>query len=355
MFKMVVCMFKAIFVIIGTIIGAGFASGKEIFTFFNVYGAWGFCGLILAEFIIGFVLYKSFCIILHYNISSYNELIEKLFGKYKFATNVLCNIINIFLLISFIVMVAGFAAYFSQEFGLPYFFGAFLMALLSFITFLKNIDGIVKVNSIFIPCLVVITLLLGLSNTCCFRNITFIPINFSYNFIIKSILYASYNLIIALPILITLKKYVTNLKQAKLVSFVTILFLLFMSVIIFFLLNYYFIDIQTLELPIVYIATQTGFVYKYICGILILGAIFTTAISNGYSFLNNLNFLTRKGYIATATVICLISIIFSHIGFATLLNLLYPILGFLRIIANNLYTIFFKNALKILHFIDISI
>ena len=144
-------MFKAIFVIIGTIIGAGFASGKEIFTFFNLYGMWGFLGLVIAELIIGFVLYKVFCIILGYDVTSYNELIENLFGKTNFATNVLCNIINIFLLVSFIVMVAGFAAYFSQEYALPYFFGAFIMAMLSFITFLKNIEGIVKVNSFFIP------------------------------------------------------------------------------------------------------------------------------------------------------------------------------------------------------------
>lgn len=352
---MVICMFKAIFVIIGTIIGAGFASGKEIFTFFNLYGMWGFLGLVLTELIIGFVLYKVFCIILGYDVTSYNELIENLFGKTNFATNVLCNIINIFLLVSFIVMVAGFAAYFSQEYALPYFFGAFIMAMLSFITFLKNIEGIVKVNSFFIPCLIIVIVILGLKNVNCFVEGTNMPIDFNYKFIISSVLYASYNLIIALPILITLKKYVVNYKQAKFVSFVTMLLLLFMSIIIFLLLNYYFTEIINLELPTVYIATKSGLIYKYICGILILGAIFTTAISNGYSFLNNLNFTSRKNYIITVVLICFSSIVFSHIGFATLLNLLYPILGLLRIIANNFYTVFFKNTLKILCFIDISI
>lgn len=352
---MVICMFKAIFVIIGTIIGAGFASGKEIFTFFNIYGMWGFLGLVIAELIIGFVLYKAFCIILGYDVTSYSELIEKLFGKSNFITSVLCNIINIFLLISFIVMVAGFAAYFSQEYGLPYFFGAFIMAMLSFITFLKNIDGIVKVNSFFIPCLIIIIIVLGLKNTNCFLSIANMPTNSDYRFIIKSILYASYNLIIALPILITLKKYVSNFKQAKFVSIITMFLLLFMSAIIFLLLNYYFAEIKHLELPTVYIAAKSGSVYKYICGILILGAIFTTAISNGYSFLTNLNFSNSKSYIITSALICLGSIVFSHIGFATLLNLLYPILGLLRITANNFYTVFFKNVLKILCFIDISI
>ena len=348
-------MFKAIFVIIGTIIGAGFASGKEIFTFFNIYGIWGFLGLIISELIIGFVLYKTFCIILSYNITSYGELIEKLFGKSSFITSVLCNIINIFLLISFIVMVAGFAAYFSQEYGLPYFFGAFIMAMLSFITFLKSIDGIVKVNLLFIPCLIFIILVLGIKNMNCFTNVTNLSIDLNYRFIIRAILYASYNLIIALPILITLKKYVTNFEQAKFVSFVTMFLLLFMTAIIFLLLNYYFTEIKLLELPTVYIAAKSGSVYKYFCGILILGAIFTTAISNGYSFLNNLNLSSSKSYKITAAVICLISIILSHIGFATLLNLLYPILGLLRFISNNFYTVFFKNTLKILCFIDISI
>ncbi len=32
-------IYKTSFVIIGTIIGAGFASGQEIYTFFNRYGA----------------------------------------------------------------------------------------------------------------------------------------------------------------------------------------------------------------------------------------------------------------------------------------------------------------------------
>lgn len=33
-------IYKTTFVIIGTIIGAGFASGQEIYLFFNRYGTW---------------------------------------------------------------------------------------------------------------------------------------------------------------------------------------------------------------------------------------------------------------------------------------------------------------------------
>ena len=54
---------SCIFVIIGIIIGAGFASGKEIYTFFFVYGKNGIIGIIISSFLIGYTIYKSLKII----------------------------------------------------------------------------------------------------------------------------------------------------------------------------------------------------------------------------------------------------------------------------------------------------
>lgn len=321
-------MINAILVIIGTIIGAGFASGKEIFTFFNAYGFWGLLGLFISELMIGFVIYKAFCIIINYNITSYSEFIDRIITKSKFMNTVICNIINIFLLISFIVMVAGFSAYFSQELNISYIFGATLIAILCFFTFLSNIKGIVKINTYFIPLLIFIIILLGLKNIDCFTHFEFATSVSSFSWLISSLLYASYNLIIVFPILISLREYVRNIKCAKIVSFCVTFFLLLMAIILFCLLEYYFADIQLMELPTVYIASRLGGLYKYVCGFVILGAIFTTAISSGYGFLSNFN--NRRFYIVMALLICIVSIALSNIGFSTLLNLLYPILGLLR-------------------------
>ena len=102
-------------------------------------------------------------------------------------------------------------------------------------------------------------------------------------------------------------------------------------------MEYYFHDVQFLELPTVYISSQLGGLYKYSCGFVILGAIFTTAISSGYGFLNN--FLNRKTYTFMAVIICLLSIVLSNIGFSTLLNMLYPILGLLRFYTNYVISV----------------
>ena len=64
---------------------------------------------------------------------------------------------------------------------------------------------------------------------------------------------------------------------------------------------------------------------------LILVAIFTTAISAGYSFLVNCT-KSKKQYTYWAIIMCITSILVSKLSFSGLINLLYPIFGYLGII-----------------------
>ena len=331
---------SSILVIIGTIIGAGFASGQEIFTFFNVYGSWGFLGLFVAGVLIGFIVYKALVISIDNNISAYPNFVSIVMTNRKFANSVICYVVNIFLLISFVVMCAGFSAYFSQEFGLPSVFGSFIICILSFFTFMGNINYLVKINVIFIPILIVIILTLGFKNLSCFENFHLIRTIFSLKWFIKALMYASYNLIIVLPILISLKKYISTTKQAIIVAAGVTLFLLVLSIILFILLDFYYNDIKALELPIIHIAGIGGAIYKYLCGFILLIAIFTTALSSGYSFLNDFSIKNRKNYILLEFIICTIAFVLSEIGFSYLLNLLYPVLGILRINTGDFYFLF---------------
>ncbi len=324
-------MFKIIFVIIGTIIGAGFASGKEIFTFFNVYGFYGLFGLFFSNLIIGFSIYKSFKLILKYNINSYHDFISILIPKSSFLIDVMCNIINIFLIISFVVMIAGFGSYFFQEFSLPVYVGSCVIAFLSFFVFCGDIELISKINSYIIPFLIILIILLGCTNLFSFTSLNIHSVDSNFNWFIRSLLYSSYNLVVLFPILITLKKYIPHLRNVKIISVLSTTLLSVMSIVLFFLLNYYFEDVFSLDLPTVYIAGLSNLFIKYIFSIAILGAIFTTALSSGYGFLNNLNIKNSKSYKIIALTMCFMSILFSNIGFSTLLNLLYPILGFIRL------------------------
>ena len=79
------------------------------------------------------------------------------------------------------------------------------------------------------------------------------------------------------------------------------------------------------------LAGSFGAIYKYLYGVIILGAIITTAISSAFGFLNNVSNSVKK-YNRINLIICICAIIISHFGFSNLVNSLYPVFGVLGLI-----------------------
>ncbi len=346
---------KAVFVIIGTTIGAGFASGQEIYLFFNSYGNWGIVGIIVACLLFGILNYQVFRTLQKENINNYAELLTKISHK-KVLNQAISIIVSLFLLISFYIMVAGMSAYFEQEFGLPIWLGAIIMAAFCYITLQRGTKGIVMVNSILIPCLILFILYLGLQNLT-FSTNYFSGIetnNYSWNWLLSSILYASYNTIILVPILTEIKSYVDSKKKAIIVSLLCIIILSVLGICIFCLLlrnpNVYMF-----ELPMVEVAKDFGRVCKYIYGGVVGVAIFTSAISAGYGFLQNevakrefkrgdVEKRQNKYYQKLLLGICIVAPIISNFGFSTLVSRLYPIFGILGLL--QMFLIFLLSIEK---------
>lgn len=150
---------KVVFVIIGTLIGAGFASGQEIYTFFFSFGIKGLIGIVVSSSLIGITIHKTFKIINKKNINNYQDFLDNLMKnkKIKEITNI---IINIFILVSFYIMIAGFGAYLEQEFNLNSIIGSTILAIICMIVFRSDTKGIVKVNEILIPILILVVIIL---------------------------------------------------------------------------------------------------------------------------------------------------------------------------------------------------
>ncbi len=302
--------------------------GKEIYLFFGRYGKNGIIGIIISQIIIGIIIYKVLKISKEKDIANYKQLIKHI-NKNSKTNEIVKIIINIFLLISFYVMIAGFSAYFSQELGIPSIIGTITVVTLCYMIFMGNIESIIKVNTILIPILTISIIILILKNIDAY---TYISGKTTQSSIIESIyngiLYSSYNSITLIPIIIPLKKYLVTKKQTKQVSVITIIILIILAMTIYGLLLKVDIDINKLDLPTVYVASMNGKIYKYLYGGIILFAIFTSSISAGYSILENYE-KDRKRYKKIALLLCVSSILVSKIGFSTLVNLLYPIFGLL--------------------------
>lgn len=151
------------------------------------------------------------------------------------------------------------------------------------------------------------------------------------NWLITSVLYASYNCILLIPVLISIKDYITNSKNIKYISIiVTLITTILLTIIFLFLINID-VDIHNLEMPAVYAINMMYPKFKNIYGLIILISIFTTSISLGMSFINNVS-KNNNSFNKITLLICISSIIFSKIGFSNLVNLLYPVLGVLGLV-----------------------
>lgn len=327
---------KSISVIIGAVVGAGFASGQEIYSFFNVYNENGLLGIIIASTLLGFIIYKVLKKSNDFNINTYNELLEKT-GIPKKIRNILNIIINIFLLISFYIMVAGFIAYFKQEFGMPSIIIALIITSICYITFMKDIEGITKVSIKIVPILITIIIIMGIrSNTFdTIKNINLGNISIKLNWLLKAIEYTSYNSILLIPVLISLKKYTKNNEKA--ISIVTaIIFGILSAIIYLIMLNNG--NLFGIEIPLIQIANGYGSLFKYAYSLVIIFAIYTTMISEGYGFLTNCS-KTPKQYKKLAMVLCVSAVFISNISFSFLINLTYPAFGILGVV-QLIYLIF---------------
>jgi len=330
---------KVVFVVIGTLIGAGFASGQEVYLFFYSYGIKGIIGIFISSILMGIVIYKTLILVKENDINNYKDLLyllikneeNKIFLNIK---NIINIIINIFILITFFIMIAGFGAYFEQELGINSLIGSSILAILCFFVFRTNQKGVVKVSEILVPILIVFITIISILNLKDFdiNNIkNYLINNNSYNFLLSSVVYCSYNSILLIPVLITLKNYINNKRQVISISTISTIIIILLSVSLFFILTKVDVDISKLEMPAVYVVSKMFKLFEIIYGFIILGSIFTTAVSLGNSFLQNVS-KNKKSYTHIAFIMCITSIVISQIGFSNLINYLYPIFGYLGIV-----------------------
>ena len=342
---------KVVFVIIGTFIGAGFASGQEIYLFFFSYGINGLIGIIISSILMGYVIYKTLKIIKQYNLQNYKEFLDRIiykkttkYNKNSSIAKVINLVVNTFTLVTFFIMIAGFGTYFAQEFGINQLVGSFILATITYIILNTSVKGVVKANGIIVPILIILVGIIGILNI---KNLPLLQIknymilNNNIEFILQAVLYASYNSILLIPVLITLNKYIKNKKQITKISILSSVIIAIMSTLIFLLLTKVDVDIEKLEMPAVYVVSNMFYILKYFYGFVILGSIFTTTISLGMSFLQNTS-KNEKSYSHIALIMCITSVVVSKIGFSNLVNLLYPVFGYLGLL--QIYKILLKNA-----------
>lgn len=337
-------------VYIGTVIGAGFASGQEIMKFFSSYGYDGIYGILFSGILFSLLGWSILEMVYVYKIKDYHGFIYSMMGS--FLGNIMEWVVSLFMFISFCTMLAGTGALLRQQFHVPVQMGIFIMAVLCLVVFFFDIKGIIAVNSILAPLLLIGGILIGIysivfKDTSVFLSPSIgIVHSFTQNWIISSIVYVSYNIITSSVILTSLFPIIKSVKVAKWGGILggASLGMLGLCVAVTTLVHYD--KIKELEIPMLGIVMDYGHNIQYIFLFVLFAAIFTTAIANGYGFLTRVSYEFNLRYKLVIPFFIVLAIIFAQIGFSNMVGRIYPLFGYIGI---------FEAMMILMHFINYKI
>lgn len=318
-------------VILGSVIGAGFASGQEIRIFFSRFGVYGFWGLLFSLLLICVVINLSLKCIFKYNLGSYSDFSKFIFKNSKVLNYSMQNIVNLFLLASFFVMAIGFSTSLEQQFSVPRFVGGFVFAVVCYLAFAGNISRIIKINVYIMPFLVGLILFAGLRVL--LSGNLYIGSDFNFDFVFNSFVYASYNVIPLIPLLITLKNQIKSVRTINFITFFAFVCMCFSAIAIFLVTCSNMASDS--DILLVEVANGWGNFESMVFCFVILAAIYTSAVCSGYSFANNVC-RNYKQYSVCIVVMCAVSVFVSNFNFASAVQVVYAlfgVLGFVQILA----------------------
>ncbi len=325
----------------GTVLGAGFASGKELVSFFVGFGLPGFFGMIISGMFFSLIGFGVLKIVFENKIKDYHEFSVLIFGE-KFGCVsewLVCG----FLLVLFSAMIAAGGEMSRSVFKINGFNGEVVLSCLCFFTFLFELDGFVEINTLLAPVLVIGGIAIGLyiffetpawtaSNTSfedffqkfflSFKSISF---SLSNNFITSALIYVSYNIITAVTVLVSLGKLILSKKTAKYGGIFggVCVFLLGISMSLPLFANYN--EIYSAQMPVLSIILNYR-ALKYIYVVILLSAIFTTALANGFSLIQNFEkSVGNKLFIKIFLSVW--GILMAQVGFSNFIDKIYPFFG----------------------------
>jgi uncharacterized membrane protein YkvI len=320
------------------ILGAGFASGQEILIFFMRHKSLGFIGLIISGIIFGGIGYFVLDIAHKFKITSSKDFFKLILKDYSKIFELL---INLFMLVLYITMLSATGAFFNQEYNLNYSFGIIIMSLICFIIHELGINFFAKLNLILMPVLffgeliICLYIILNRESQHVFNSSNFL-------FIRDSIIYASYNIITGVCLLISLIKISKNKSLSKFGAILGSIFITMLGIIISLVIFYCYKFSSSCEIPMLSITHNFNSLIQASYSIIFFLAIFTTAMGNYFAICESLNSKANsKKNFYIKILISLLSIIFAHIKFSRLVSKIYPVFSYLGLFLIILITLFY--------------
>ncbi len=299
---------------VGTVVGAGFASGQEVWQFFSRFGSMGAWGIILAAVIFAVVGGMA----LDRGRSGIDDFGKLLLQSYPPGiAKVLDGMTAAFLVLGLVVCTAGGASTMAG-WGLPRWFGYVATLVLTLLIGYGGRQSLTKANLVVVPYLAAITLVTSvLAHPASPRSLQ--PSHSSIWFL-AAILYVSYNLFTATMVLLGMGNQIRSRREgwgAAVLGAVVLGIFLFLEHRVLNGLA------SATDLPMVTMAVQVHSLLGWLYALSLWLALLTTGVS--------IVFVFRQRYGPALVPALMLTLLFPQWSFGTLVSRLYPVMGSLAV------------------------
>ncbi|MBS2968566.1 hypothetical protein J9317_07325 [Metabacillus sp. KIGAM252] len=319
------------FVYVGTVVGAGFATGKEIVEFFTRFGAAGTIGILLAGSLFIHLGTKLMVIASRIQAPSFKEMNIYLLGRHAGQA---VNAVMLLLLFGVTsVMVSGAGAIFEERLGLPASIGVLISIVLTLMIMAKGLHGVVGVNMLVVPMLLLLSLVVLTSAiTEGGANAVFTGMRlFDHGWAVSSVCYAAYNLGLAQAVLVPLAAEIKDeevlKKGGRLGGLILMIIMLGSHLALLFVPG-----AVKFEVPMAEVMNTVFSAAYYLYVLVIFGEVLTSIIGNLYGMERLLSQFIRVPRMGMIAIILAVCFFLSFIGYGKLISAIYPVIGYISLL-----------------------
>ncbi len=321
-------IFMAAFSYVAALMGAGFASGQEVVTYFSVFGKYGWLGIIVASALIaifgGIVSEYAF----KRNIG-YNEILSEIF--FDKTARAIKLLICIYSVIVIAVMDACFGEICAMLCGLPKFAGALILSIACGVLLVCEKSATLKFNGVaggllFISAISVCLFLLGYREHQAFGDL-----NNALCSAVSGSVYAGYNLITVGVVLANGRLFLKNKNDGMVCGAISGVMIFILLMLMWGLIGIYYGKIDLGEIPMLTLTMRENIHLTRIYSLIMAAAVFTTAISSGMCAAEYMEKAVGKA--KGACFVAGLGLALSGAGFSVLIDTLYRYSGYAGIAA----------------------
>jgi uncharacterized membrane protein YkvI len=252
-------------------------------------------------------------------------------------------IVGIFMCVLYAAMLAGAGAMLKQVYNLPFTLGVLIASGLTFIALLFDIKGLVAFNARLAPFLIAGGLMMGFLAFLDDSRQVFLRAMPSWLF--SAIIYSSYNIVTAISVLAAMNTMLKSRGDAAKAGLISGGLLTLIGFCMVYPLYLRFNDVKASEIPLLIIAREYGSIVQYIYLFLLVAAILTTAVSNGFTVVSWLKSFSIKPLTAKL-ILAVGGVLAAHMGFSIIVARVYPLFSFVGLFEVVLIFFVWKSARK---------